>query len=134
MIKMNEIHPIAFCVKYELLDEGYSFSLKWEDDALVIKQFSRNKNQKEQKIVPSNEEWDDFWYYLNEIEIWNWYEEYRVTCEDSCVVGDEWDVDIIFGDMKVESHGANSYPPTFREFIKAIEELTGILIEFIQQD
>lgn len=132
--KMNEIHPIAFCVKYEVLDECYSFSLKWEDDALVIKQFSRNKNQNEIKIIPSNEEWDDFWYYLNEIEIWNWYEEYRVTCKDSCIVGDEWYVDIIFGDMKVESHGANSYPPTFREFIKAIEELTGILIEFIQQD
>lgn len=134
MIKMNEIHPITLLIKYEAFNEGYLFSLKWEDNVLVIKQLSKNKNQNEQKIIPSNEEWEDFWYYLDEIKIWNWYEEYRVTCLDSCVQGDEWEVDIVFGDMKVESHGANSYPPTFREFLKAIEELTGILIEFIQQD
>jgi hypothetical protein len=71
---------------------------------------------------------------MDEIEIWEWYDEYTVNCGDSCVEGDEWEVGIIFGDMKVESHGANSYPPTFREFLKAVEELTGILIEFIQQD
>ncbi len=126
--------PKTLWIKYEALNTGYSFSLKWEDNVLVIKQFSKHENQDEQKITPINDEWEDFWHYLNEIEIWDWYEEYRVTCADSCVEGDEWEVDIIFGDLKVESQGANSYPPTFREFLKAIEELTGILIEFIQQD
>ncbi|EKF86000.1 hypothetical protein A994_05921 [Methanobacterium formicicum DSM 3637] len=166
MIKMNEIRPIKLIFKYESFNEGYSFSLKWEDKGLIIKQLSKNQsqnsnqnqnqiiehdqnqnhnqnqsinqslnhNQNEQKIIPSNEEWEDFWYYLDEIKIWDWYEDYRVTCRDSCVEDDEWEVDIVFGDIKVESHGANSYPPTFREFLKAIEELTGILIEFIQQD
>lgn len=160
MIKMNEIHPIQLIIKYQSFNEGYSFSLKWEDNGLIIKQLSKNQslnqslnqiqnhnhnqstkqnqnhnhNQNELKIVPSNEEWEDFWYYLDEIKIWDWYEDYKVTCRDSCVEDDEWEVDIVFGDMKVESHGANSYPPTFREFLKAIEELTGTLIEFIQQD
>ncbi len=158
MIKMNEIHPIQLIFKYEAFNEGYSFSLKWEDNGLIIKQLSKNQslnqsqnqnrnqslnqgqnlnhdqNQNEQKIIPSNDEWEDFWYYLDEIKIWDWYEDYRVTCRDSCVEDDEWEVDIVFGDMKVESHGGNSYPPTFREFLKAIEELTGILIEVIQQD
>ena len=156
MIKMNEIHPIQLFIKYQSFNEGYSFSLKWEDNGLIIKQLSKNQslnqiqnqnhnqnqsinqslnhNQNEQKIIPSNEEWEDFWYYLDEIKIWDWYEDYRVTCRDSCVEDDEWEVDIVFGDMKVESHGANSYPPTFRELLKAIEELTGIIIEFIQQD
>lgn len=134
MIRMNDLNPKTLCIKYEALNTGYFFSLKWEYNVLLIKQFSDNENQDEQKIMPSNEEWEDFWHYLNEINVWDWYEEYIVNCLDSCVDGDEWEVDIIFRDMKVESHGANSYPPTFREFLKAIEELTGILIEFIQQD
>jgi hypothetical protein len=158
MIKMNEIHPIHLIIKYQSFNDGYSFSLKWEDNVLIIKQLSKNQsqsqnknqnqeqsitpslnldhnqNQNEQKIIPTNEEWEDFCYYLDEIKIWDWYEDYKVTCRDSCVEDDEWEVYIVFGDMKVESHGANSYPPTFREFLKAIEELTGILIEFIQQD
>jgi len=134
MIRMNHIHPKNLWIKYEALNNGYFFSLKWEDKCLVIKQFSKHENQDEQKITPINEEWEDFWHYLDEIKIWDWYEEYRVTCADSCVEDDEWEVDIIFGDLKVESQGANSYPPTFREFLKAIEELTGIIIEFIQQD
>ncbi|WP_292756087.1 hypothetical protein [Methanobacterium sp.] len=134
MIRMNHIHPTNLWIKYEALTNGYFFSLKWEDQCLVIKQFSKHENQDEQKIIPSDEEWEDFWHYIDEIKIWDWYEEYRVTCEDSCVEDDEWEVDIIFGDLKVESHGANSYPPTFREFLKAIEELTGIIIEFIQHD
>ena len=167
---MNEIHPRQLIIKYQSFNEAYSFSLKWEDNGLIIKQLSKNQsqsqhknqnqkqsinqslnldhnqsitqspnqnhnlNQNEQKIIPTSEEWEDFWYYLDEIKIWDWYEDYRVTCRDSCVEDDEWEVDIVFGDMKVESHGANSYPPTFRELLKAIEELTGIIIEFIQQD
>ena len=134
MIKMNDLNPKTLWIKYEALNAGYFFSLKWEYNVLVIKQFYDNENREEQKIMPSNDEWEDFWYYLNEIKVWDWYEEYLVNCGDSCVEGDEWEVSIIFCDMKVESHGANSYPPTFREFLKAVEELTGILIEFIQQD
>ena len=40
----------------------------------------------------------------------------------------------IFDEEKIESYGSNSYPPTFREFIKAVEQLTGLLIEFIHEE
>jgi hypothetical protein len=132
---LNGAYPIEFTINYQIPNKDYFFNLKWDGIELFFKQFSL-KLQLDQhgKIHPEIQDWNEFWHRMDEIGIWGWYEEYTVTCLDSCVEGDEWEVDIIFGDMKVESHGANSYPPTFREFLKAIEELTGILIEFIQQE
>ena len=132
---MNYVYPKEFIINYQIADKGYFFNLKWDGMELFFKQFSL-KHQLDQhgKIHPEIQEWNEFWHRMDEIGIWNWYEEYTVTCGDSCVEEDEWEVDIIFSDMKVESHGANSYPSTFREFLKELEELTGIIIEFIQQD
>jgi hypothetical protein len=132
---LNVPYPIEFTINYQIPDNGYFFNLRWDGIELFFQQFSL-KLQLDQhgKIHPEIQEWNEFWQRMDEIEIWEWYDEYKVNCGDSCVEGDEWEVGIIFGDMKVESHGANSYPPTFREFLSAVEELTGILIEFIQQD
>ena len=134
LINMNQTHPSKLSIRYEVGNTGYFFSLKWENNILVLKQFSEHDNKFEEEIQPNGEEWEDYLHYLNEIKVWDWYDEYLVNCGDSCVEGDEWEVSLVWGDLRMESHGANSYPTTFREFIKATEELTGILIEFIQQD
>lgn len=132
---MKGILPNKLFIRYEVFNTGYFFSLTWENSVLVSKQFSNHSFVDESvEIVPDNEEWADFWDSLSEIDIWSWYELYEVKCIDSCVEGDEWEVDIELGYDQVESHGANSYPPAFREFLKAVEELTGILIEFIHED
>jgi hypothetical protein len=132
---MQQINPTEFMIQYEMLTNGYFFYLKLEGDTLILKQFSKYQNKDEQiEIIPTPEEWLDFKDELSTIDIWGWYEEYLVKCSDSCVEGDEWEVKIYWDENWVESRGSNSYPSTFREMMKAVEELTGMVIEFIHQD
>jgi hypothetical protein len=131
---MKDSYPDQFRVSYEVKNRAYLFNLKWEDNHLSLKQFSNNNPDIQEYITPNSDEWDEFWHRMDEIEIWGWYEEYQVKCADSCVEGDEWEVNIEWDDDMIESYGSNSYPPTFQEFLKAVEELTGIIIEFIYLD
>lgn len=122
-------------IRYEITNTGYFFSLKLEDNVLILKQFSQQPKLDEMiEIIPTTDEWLHFASELSELDIWNWYEEYQVKCSDSCVEGDEWMVKIDWDDDTIDSHGSNSYPPMFREFIKSIEGLTGTLIEFVHKD
>lgn len=131
---MKKILPRKLVFKYEVFT-GYQFSLKCKDDVLVVKQHSNDSHgDKLVEIVPDSEKWADFWNSIFEMDVWDWYEVYEVKCMDSCVEGDEWEVCIEFDDNLIRSQGSNSYPPSFREFIMAVEELTGILIEFIHED
>jgi hypothetical protein len=129
-----ESYPDEFMVSYQVRNNGYLFNLIWENNQLFLKQFSNASNDIQESISPTEVQWNDFYYFLNEIEVWKWYDEYVMDCNDSCVVGDEWEINIVWGDERIESKGFDSYPSTFREFLKAVEELTGFLIEFIQQD
>lgn len=132
---MTEIYPTEFNFHYQIPGRDYLFNIKWDENKLFYKEFNPQVGINQQKVIcPEVNDWAEFWHVLDEISIWDWYDEYLVSCEDSCVEGDEWEVNLVFGDLRMESHGANSYPATFREFIKATEELTGLLIEFIQQD
>lgn len=132
---MTDPHPTEFSIRYQILPKDYFFNLEWDGDRLFLKEFSLESGIDQQKdIKPEIHDWNEFWSHVDEIRVWDWYDEYVVSCKDSCVEGDEWEVNLVYGDQNLEAHGANSYPPTFREFLKATEELTGIIIEFIQQD
>lgn len=130
---MTDLFPDRFMFRYEVTDRGYLFYLQWKDNNLFLKQFSDNTIVIQELITPTPDEWNDFWYRMDEIRIWDWYQLYEVKCMDSCVEGDQWELNIEFDEEQIESHGSDSYPSTFREFVKAIEELTGILIEFIHE-
>ncbi len=132
---MKQINPTQLLIQYEIITTGYFFSLKLEGNTLTLKQFSKPTNLDEQiEIIPTSEEWLDFREELFLINIWGWYDEYLVKCSDSCVNNDEWEVKIYWDDNWLESHGSNCYPSTFRDLVKAVEELTGVVIEFIHQD
>jgi hypothetical protein len=131
---MNESYPDQFMVSYENKKKSYLFNLKWEDTHLVLKELSDDQPDMQENITPTASEWLDFWHRMDEIGIWDWYGEYIMTCSDACMEGDEWEIHILYGDVRIESYGANSYPSTFREFVKSLEELTGVVIEFIQED
>jgi hypothetical protein len=117
---LTDPHPTEFSIRYQIPPKDYFFNLEWDGDRLFLKEFSLESGIDQQKDIKP--------------EIHDWNDEYVVSCKDSCVEGDEWEVNLVYGDQNLEAHGANSYPPTFREFLKATEELTGIIIEFIQQD
>lgn len=132
---MSDLKPTEFILDYRIPHLDYFFNLKWDGNGLFLKEFSPKLGINQQNnINPENHEWEEFLHRMEEIRVWDWYEEYVVNCQDSCVEGDEWEVSMVFGDFRIESHGANSYPSSFQEFLQAIEELTGIIIEFIQQD
>ncbi len=131
---MTSSIPDELIFDYQVKNRGYLFSLKLENNQLFLKQFSKDSPDIQESIKPTQDQWDDFWHLLNEIEVWEWYEEYRMTCNDGCVVGDTWEVNIVWNDERIESYGSDSYPSTFRDLIKAMEELTGILLDFIQED
>lgn len=127
--------PDKLFFSYEISNTNYFFSLNWDGNVLVAKQFSKHTSKDVNvKIIPDYDEWEEFLDELSAIDAWSWYELYEVKCVDSCVEGDEWELYIEFDEEKIESHGSNSYPPTFREFIKAVEQLTGLLIEFIHEE
>ncbi|BDZ71791.1 hypothetical protein [Methanobacterium petrolearium] len=129
---MKESHPNQFMVSYENKNRNYLFNLKWDDNHLVLKQFSDDQLDIQENITPNTSEWLDFWHRMDDIKIWDWYEQYIMTCLDACLEGDEWEIHIMYDDLRIESYGANSYPSTFREFVQSLEELTGVVIEFIQ--
>ncbi|WP_292612841.1 hypothetical protein [Methanobacterium sp. BAmetb5] len=130
-----EVQPTEFNINYQIPKQDYLFHIKWEENRLSYNEFNPLGGINHQRVIyPELDDWAEFWQVMDDLEVWNWYEEYLVSCGDSCVVGDEWEVSMWWKDQRMESHGANSYPNTFQEFLKATEELTGILIEFIQED
>ena len=131
---MADIYPDEFVVRYQVKNSNYIYTLKFEDNNLFLTQFSKNNLDLQELITPIPDEWDNFWHRMDEIELWGWYEEYNMDCSDFCLDEEEWEVSIRWNNKIVESHGCNSYPSTFREFMKAVEELTGFVIEFIQKD
>lgn len=88
------------------------------------------------EIKPTKEQWVEFWKKMDEIDIWNWNRDYYALCLD----GVKWKIKIVQGDRKIESYGSNAYPdlnpkhstdylsPTFKKFVNAFKDLTGINI------
>ncbi len=133
--QLPNLIPDKLFFRYQIFNTGYLFSLNWDGNVLVAEQFSKNSSEEEQiKIVPDQDGWADFWDEIFSIDVWGWHELYEIKCTESCVEGDEWELYIRFDEEQIESHGSNSYPSTFRDFVKAVEELTGLLINFIHED
>jgi hypothetical protein len=130
-MKNSTFHPDELQILYNVVTQGYKFSMHWEGDKLMVDQSGQGEYQHYHKeITPSHEEWEEFWYMMDEIQIWDWYSEYNVQCLHE----DDWEVTIKYQDQMVESRGQSSYPCTFRDFMKAIEVLTGVMIDYFHLD
>lgn len=120
---------------YKNYSSNYFFSLNWENKKLLFNQLdSEGFSDQNVVILPLNDDWQDFGDRMDEIGIFDWYGEYIMNCADGCEEGDEWELLLKLNGLEIESRGSNSYPGTFREFIKAIENLTGVLVEGFHQD
>jgi len=130
-MKNSTFRPDELQILYNVVTQGYKFSMHWEGDKLMVDQSGQGEYQHYHKeITPSHEEWEEFWYMMDEIQIWDWYSEYNVQCLHE----DDWEVTIKYQDQMVESRGQSSYPGTFRDFMKAIEVLTGVMIDYFHLD
>jgi hypothetical protein len=125
------LNPQELEIEYRVPIAGYFFSLRWDGDVLIADQSGQGDIESfHEKMTPAEEDWQEFWHLLDEMEIWDWYELYQQLCME----GDEWKVIISYDDQHLESEGANSYPSGFREFFKALEELTGIKVEYFHEE
>ncbi|MDO5835382.1 MAG: HEAT repeat domain-containing protein [Methanobacterium sp.] len=75
----------------------------------------------------SEEKWIDFWEMMDQIDIFDWKESYT---DDDVYDGDLWSLKIQFHDKTLTSGGSNAYPPAFRQFLFAIQELTSETMDF----
>ena len=112
------------------------FSLKLEDGKFLHPSEFFDSNE----IIPSEEEWKDFWIKMDQISIWNWLEHYYPQ-NIQVLDGYYWNLKIQLGNNKIESSGSNAYPGDngeivdmamtipFKMFLDAIENLTGLEIK-----
>ena len=82
-------HPDELEIIYHVFTQDYKFSIQWEGEKLMVNQSGQGEFQQYHKeITPSPEQWEEFWFMLDEIEIWDWYSEYSVQC----LYEDYWEV------------------------------------------
>lgn len=145
----NEIVPKVFEINYCAYLGMKNFSLKIEDGKTLIIllpydfdfKFYPNKD-----IIPSEEEWKDFWKIVDQIGMWNWLEQYSPQYNEVWD-GYYWNLKIQLGNKKIESSGSNAYPgkqigeivdadmsSSFKMFLEAVEKLTGVKIDRYEDD
>ena len=80
--------------------------------------------------TPSTKEWEEFWQTVDTLKVWSWKKEYISEICD----GTQWELRIKRkGRRRRIISGSNAYPQpkgTFESFVKAINKLSGINIEF----
>ena len=74
----------------------------------------------EKTIKPKEEEWDLFFKTLNELNVWNWKENY---CDPDVMDGWSFTLSIVTNKNKVRTEGSNDFPPNYFDFIKAFKKL-----------
>jgi hypothetical protein len=120
--------------RFELFIGGYlgtSYSIRMEGATLIYQVSYCRDDRHEPPIacVPTDAEWRDFWKVIEKTGAWGWKPRYYQPACD----GTNWDIDIIYGDMTLNSSGSNGYPPSgentvsreFGTFCGAVSRLVG---------
>ena len=71
---------------------------------------------------PSKSNWDRFWMFLDDINIWEWEKEY---VDKNVLDGTQWEIKFLNSTKKIHSYGSNLYPnkKVFNNLIKEVEIL-----------
>lgn len=140
IIKTNVPKNIAlnkFEFNYDLCFSN-NFSVEIKDYKVILNSLDISDEQfpvKENiEYVVSEDNLINFWRRINQIDIFNWEEHYDAN-EDGYMVFDgySWDLCIESNDKSIESFGDNKFPPSFRQFLDAIEELTNKKIDLVNR-
>lgn len=113
------------------------FSVEIKDHKVII----TGMDISDQKIVEEIHEFlvyednfMDFWRRIYQIDTFNWENHYDAN-ENGFIVCDgySWNLCIESNDKSIESSGNNKFPPSFRQFLDAIEELTNRKIDLVNK-
>ena len=101
----------------------------WQNDKLY--HFFEKSFLKEDYIIPSAKEWDEFWQEIDKLNVWSWDKHYN---NHDVLDGTQWELTIkCAGRRRRRIFGSNAYPKpkgTFKSFIKALSKLSKSEIEF----
>lgn len=96
-----------------------SWRIAWERNRLVWQEMGPEYEVlTEEEIEPSDEQWQDFWAELDEIQVWDWDSFYfnRSDGEQTVV---SWELEILLNDGRmIDSSGSNAVPGETRELKK----------------
>ncbi len=123
---MPEIFPKKFIVEYVFFGRSNaSNTLEFTDNKLVlcIEYGVFDTKICEKEIIPSKEEWIQFWKDVDEIGIWNWKKEYTFDSTEIDADGDISKISIVLGDKNLDTFCWCNAPKGLGEFFDALKRL-----------
>lgn len=75
-----------------------------------------------ERFQPTEDQWQDFRRSLDELQVWQWKDEYR---SNHITDGAEWSLQIDYGDRAVNTQGCDSFPENFTALRSAVTRLLG---------
>jgi hypothetical protein len=113
--------------------DGPSYELALSNDVLWYKSGDyvyQLESKDAEKIVPSDEEWQQFRKTLDNLGVWSWQTNYM---NYDVLDGTQWGVTIAYSNRMLATEGSNGYPGSknetpskaFEEFLGAVERLLG---------
>ena len=122
------IHPTHFEVSLGGFT-GPSYRVELQEDGSLLylhhpHTFTSARGTKKRRITVTDAQWHQFRGALEEVDVWNWKEEYT---DPRILDGTQWLLRIQYADAAVYSRGSNSFPPNggFERLRGAVEDLLG---------
>lgn len=126
---MLKIFPKKFKVEYVFFGRSNaSNTLEFTDNKLVLCIVYGVFDTKicEKEIIPSKEEWIQFWNDVDEIGIWDWKKEYTFDSKEIDADGDISKIIIDIEDKKLDTFCWCNAPEELGKFFEALERLIKI--------
>jgi hypothetical protein len=109
---------------------GCSYAVTQADERLVYEAFGAGYTpEREQAVMPTDNDWEGFWTALDEIGAWTWSGEF---VNPDVLDGTSWSIHIERNGRALAATGRNAYPPSgtadstaHSRFCAAVEGLLG---------
>ncbi len=102
------------------------YTVDWDGESGLLVFSSSVHGVASAKLVVGEEMWREFWKFLQQAKVWEWQDNYELTCED----GYHWSFELEQGAMTINSQGSNANPGhetakgPFRLLLRALENLS----------
>ncbi len=129
---MKEVYPEKFLVEYVFFGGGAN-KVEFNDNNLIFKSESgvirSDRTISTMEIVPSNDDWIQFWKKIDKIDAWKWEKEYNYVAEGLRVDGDIFKVNIKFNHKTIDTFSWVKQPDNTEEFFTALKDLIKLNIQ-----
>jgi hypothetical protein len=104
------------------------YEVRWIGRRLRYRNYEIGSHDSHAKVVPTAQQWQEFWASMDRIGVWDWQQRYD---NPYVVDGIQWEIDLSDGVRRVRCFGSNKYPGgrnlergrPFRQFLAAVEAL-----------